>query len=209
MKITQLLLLLSLALLALADGPPECDKYDCPTYTVLSQNQTASVEIRQYNAARWVRTKIEAISYEEATSEGFNRLFDYISGQNVDNKHIEMTAPVTVQVLPIESGPWCKSNFVVSFFVPPEYQPPNPAPPAPSSDNVFIQTLPETTKAVYMFPGYVTSWSDLVGPITALTNYCDDNNLSYIPNVETIVGYDSPFVLQHRHNEIWRDVKMN
>merc|ERR1719487_1547184 len=143
-----LLFLLSFVAFSLADGPPECDKYDCPTFTVIAQNTTASIEIRRYNSARWARTNVQAISFEEASEVGFNRLFDYISGQNAENKHIEMTAPVTIQVLPIESGPWCKANFIVSFYVPPEYQAPNAPPPAPSSDDVFIQTLPETTKAV-------------------------------------------------------------
>merc|ERR1719183_2272494 len=205
MKFALAIVLITFAAIVSADGPPECNRYDCPTYTLLSQNQTASIEIRQYNSARWVRTKVQAIAYEQAANEGFNRLFDYISGQNVDQKKIEMTAPVTIQVLPVESGPWCASDFIVSFYVPPEYQPPNAAPPAPSSSDVFVQTLPETTKAVYMFPGYVTNWGELVEPITELTNYLQENNKPYIPNVETIVGYDSPFVSEDRHNEIWRD----
>ena len=45
------------------------------------------------------------------------RLFDYIGGQNEPNVKINMTAPVVTKV-EHGDGPFCKSNFTVSFFVP-------------------------------------------------------------------------------------------
>lgn len=45
------------------------------------------------------------------------RLFDYISGANEPEVKVEMTAPVVTKVEHGE-GPFCKSNFTVSFFVP-------------------------------------------------------------------------------------------
>ena len=207
MKLIATLLLITFAihLVAAYDAVPECTKYDCPSYTLLERNATSSVEIRQYESARWVRTKVMDFYYEPAVSTGFNRLFDYITGHNVDNTIIDMTAPVAVQVIP-GAGPFCQSTFIVSFFVPTLYQSPNAAPPAPTNPDVFVETLPETIKAVYMFPGYVHSWSDLIEPITELTTYCDANNYNYVENIETIAGYDSPFTLSDRHNEIWIDI---
>lgn len=45
------------------------------------------------------------------------RLFDYIGGQNEPGVKINMTAPVVTKV-EHGDGPFCKSNFTVSFFVP-------------------------------------------------------------------------------------------
>jgi len=49
------------------------------------------------------------------------RLFKYISGDNVGHVKIPMTAPVTVKVTAAQ-GPFCEDNFTVSFFVPFEHQ---------------------------------------------------------------------------------------
>ena len=116
-----------------------------------------------------------------------------------------MTAPVAVQVIP-GADPFCESTFIISFYVPSTYQAPNPAPPAPTDATVFVETLPTTTKAIYMFPGYVTEWNQLVGPISDLVNYVTAEGYEFVPNVETVAGYDSPFHLTDRHNEIWIDV---
>lgn len=45
------------------------------------------------------------------------RLFDYISGENEPTVKVNMTAPVVTKV-EHGDGPFCKSNFTVSFFVP-------------------------------------------------------------------------------------------
>mmetsp|Transcript_40308 Transcript_40308/g.86012 ORF Transcript_40308/g.86012 Transcript_40308/m.86012 type:complete len:210 (+) Transcript_40308:39-668(+) len=206
MKVVSICLLLLAASLCFADDSiPECSRYDCPSYSLLYNNDTSSIQIREYNSARWVRTAVQSFYYEDAVNIGFNRLFDYITGANADGIDIDMTAPVAVQVIP-GAGPFCESTFIISFYVPSTYQEPNPAPPAPTNEDVVIETLPETTKAVYMFPGYITSWSELVEPISELQSYLNEMNYKYITNIETVCGYDSPFHISNRHNEIWIDV---
>jgi hypothetical protein len=190
---------------AYAGSIPECSQYDCPPYTVLSTDEAASIEVRQYLSVRWVRTAVQSFYYEEAVNIGFNRLFDYITGANSEGIDISMTAPVATQVIP-GAGPFCESTFIISFFVPFEYQEPNPAPPTPTDENVFIETLPETTKAVKMFPGYITRWDQYIAPITDLVSYCESEGYKFVPNIETTAGYDSPFQLYDRHNEIWIDI---
>ena len=198
------LLLAALVAISIASETiPECDNYDCPVYTLLSSN--SSYEVREYDSALWARTKVQAFYFEEAVNIGFNRLFDYITGENADNIDIDMTAPVAVQIFPGE-GPFCKSTFIVSFYVPSVYQQQSNPPPAPTNPEVFIEMLPETVKAVYMFPGYITSWSQLIDPINDLSAYVESEGFATLPNIETYAGYDSPFVLSNRHNEIWMDV---
>ncbi len=51
------------------------------------------------------------------SSHVLQRLFDYIGGKNEPNVKINMTAPVVTKV-EHGDGPFCKSNFTVSFFVP-------------------------------------------------------------------------------------------
>ena len=49
------------------------------------------------------------------------KLFKYISGKNEGQKKVAMTSPVTVQTTPGQ-GPACKSDFLLSFFLPYKYQ---------------------------------------------------------------------------------------
>ena|SRR3990167_145398 len=205
MKFT-IILLVCLAAFAIADQyPPECNDYDCPNYTVLSTDEANSIQFRHYESARWIRTAVQGFFYEEAVHIGFMKLFHYISGENVDGISIPMTIPVTVQIIP-GAGPFHPTTFIVSFYAPSEYQAPNPAPPAPTDSEIFIETLPATNKAVYMFPGIVISWHQIAGPISDLVNYLSSEGYQFIPNIETFAGYDSPVMLQNRHNEIWIDV---
>lgn len=49
------------------------------------------------------------------------KLFKYIGGNNEEKEKIAMTCPVRVLVHPSE-GPFCESNFTISFFVPLAFQ---------------------------------------------------------------------------------------
>jgi hypothetical protein len=61
-----------------------------------------------------------------------------------------MTAPVKAYITPGE-GPFCGSNFTISFFVPADRQ---QATPAPTSSLVRITQEPPVTAYVAEFPGF-------------------------------------------------------
>ena len=63
-----------------------------PRYQVLAQD--GSFELREYSAYIVAETRVEA-DFEDAGSIAFQRLFRYISGNNVAQQKIAMTAPVT------------------------------------------------------------------------------------------------------------------
>ena len=83
------------ASLVAGEGEWFCHGIDCPTYTNTS---TDGLELRFYESAMWASTNVSSISLEEAESVGFNRLFNYISGENEAGTPIDMTAPVLTEV---------------------------------------------------------------------------------------------------------------
>ncbi|EGD73881.1 hypothetical protein PTSG_05576 [Salpingoeca rosetta] len=178
------------------DEPAFCRSLDCPRFTVV--NRTDTYEVRHYSASQWARTQVESANYTTATAIGFQRLFSYISGANVDVKHIPMTAPVTVQVYP-GSGPYCKSTFTVSFMVPFAFQ---PNPPKPASKDVYIESEPAHTTYVTSFPGFAKEKDD-IGHAEALAQALTKDNIAFNSTVYYTAGYDSPYQLFNRHNEVW------
>ncbi|EDO34503.1 predicted protein, partial [Nematostella vectensis] len=138
---------------------------------------------------------------EKATEMGFMRLFKYISGENVKKVKIDMTAPVLNQIQPAQ-GPFCKNNFTISFFQPFEDQK-NPI--APSSKDVFISTMPEMCAYVRTYPGFGANTDKIEKNAEALGEALQKAGLgeTYYTEMFYYAGYDSPFRLFNRHNDIW------
>lgn len=86
-----------------------------------------------------MKTRVENISKDSASSAMFWKLFNYISGQNSKQIKIPMTAPVTVFIEP-GSGPNCESTFTMAFYIPSEFQEDTPE---PTADDVSIEERPE------------------------------------------------------------------
>lgn len=130
------------------------------------------------------------------------RLFDYIQGKNEYKETIEMTGPVITQVLPSD-GPFCKSTFKVSFYVPKK----NQADP-PSADGLKVQRWGPTYVAVRQFGGFVKDYS--VGEEAAALEeslqgsvWADLVQYRVHDGVYTVAQYNSPFEFKNRVNEIW------
>lgn len=179
------------------ESPWFCHDLDCPKFTVV-KNITDDVQLRRYAAGKWASTVVTGVKYDKAVATGFWRLFKYISGNNEPQQKVEMTAPVTVRVIPSQ-GPFCEDNFTISFFVPFEFQ---SSPPQPSDEAVYIEDRPALEVFVSSFGGWATG-SSYLSQAADLTEMLEDAGHDIITDHFYTAGYDSPFRLLNRHNEVW------
>ncbi|CAL4156844.1 unnamed protein product [Meganyctiphanes norvegica] len=161
---------------------------------------TESYEERHYPARKWVSTMSYSISYDTCHSEMFNKLFDYIDGQNDQGIKIAMTSPVTTLVQP-GAGPNCESNFTRSFLIPEDH---TAAPPAPTNTDVFIEERPELLSVfVRQFEGFPNE-DDYIREAAALAydlNSSGEDGVNY--DIWYMAGYDGPYTIENRRNEVW------
>eukprot|EP00010_Vexillifera_abyssalis_P008574 CAMPEP_0201548054 /NCGR_PEP_ID=MMETSP0173_2-20130828/4550_1 /ASSEMBLY_ACC=CAM_ASM_000268 /TAXON_ID=218659 /ORGANISM="Vexillifera sp., Strain DIVA3 564/2" /LENGTH=198 /DNA_ID=CAMNT_0047957293 /DNA_START=148 /DNA_END=741 /DNA_ORIENTATION=+ len=184
--------------------PKFCNGLDCPEYSRIASCNTSAgtFEIRRYPSYQWVSwsTSGTQLDYNNVGDEAFHHLFNYISGQNVNNQKIDMTSPVTNS---IQSGPGpnCDSFFNVSFFIPYKWQ---GKAPQPTGKGVYLSNSPEITVAVEQFSGFATEWSEVTPHARALAAQVTAAGITPIySNREIVAQYDSPFRFFDRHNEVW------
>lgn len=135
--------------------------YEEPRYAVLAVVNT--VEYRQYEPYLVAETFVSGESERsEATSVGFRRLFDYISGANAKQTEIPMTAPVQQQISGVEidmTAPVQQASvdggWIVSFIVPDQYSEADV--PQPINSDIYIRAVPRQLVAVLRYSG---RWSD-------------------------------------------------
>nr|XP_033504735.1 heme-binding protein 2 isoform X1 [Epinephelus lanceolatus] len=155
-------------------------------------------EIRTYHATKWMSTTLSGMQLDAAMNAGFRRLFSYIQGNNHNKVKVEMTAPVTCRVDP-GAGPTCESQFTVSFYIPEEHQ---ESPPEPSDPDVFVEHRKEFTAYVRTLGGFANEKmkrEELLKLIESLQR----DGLQYVDKPFYAAGYDSPFKLTNRRNEVW------
>ena len=144
---------------------------------------------------------IISTSFDDAVQTGFNRLFGYINGTNSENKPIPMTCPVLDYV--IKDGK--RDVYKISFYVPYQYQPPNKGPPKPTNPTVFLETIPEMVVGVIAFDGFANEQEDEQN-VEKIEKALNADSLSYDSNNWYSAGYDPPFRIANRHNEVWVQV---
>jgi len=158
---------------------------------------------------------------------GFEALFQYISGANVEKTKVEMTAPVRNYIIP-GAGPFCKSNFTISFYLPFIWQ--DKTPPTPTGSGVSIMTVNPGTYAVtryarqkktnivsyffrislltllWSFPGTATQ-VDITQNAAKLAQTLRSDGVDFDTTFYISAGYDPPYRVIDRHNEVWFSVK--
>ena len=180
--------------------PAFCHDLDCPRFSV-EASSTKKYEVRKYEAgAVWAKTLVTGFSdYDSAVNVGFMKLFHYISGENKENEKVPMAAPVRVTITPGQ-GPTCSSNFTVAFFVPFAFEK-NPA--TPLDDTITIERDEAFEVYVKSFGGRAKG-DDILQQAGELVQALKDDGI-HVDSQSSFAsaGYDSPFRLLDRHNEVW------
>ena len=74
--------------------------------------------------------------------------------------------------------------------------------PAPTDETVFLQTLPALDAYVASFAGYATG-SIYLDKAKETVQALEDAGVELDTSYFYTAGYDSPFRLRNRHNEVW------
>ena len=129
-----------------------------PRFKVLEKD--GSFELRQYAPYIVAETRVEA-GFEDAGSVAFQRLFRYISGKNIAQQKIAMTAPVaqspgekidmTAPVSQSADG----NAYLVAFTLPSTYTLANA--PQPLDPDVRIRAVPAQLIACWRYSGRWTT----------------------------------------------------
>jgi hypothetical protein len=147
-------------------------------------------EIRFYPAAIIATIYSDADSYKELSGSGFRKLAGYIFGGNESDTKISMTSPVHMDINNTKSS--------MSFVMPSLYNKENL--PKPDDSNVILETTKDEYVAAIRFSGYASD-DDIRFFSEKLRKLLLENKISYYGNFRYL-GYDSPFRLTGRRNEI-------
>ncbi|XP_052101292.1 heme-binding protein 2-like [Mytilus californianus] len=173
-----------------------CHKLDCPKFTVL-QN-TTDYQLRHYIPSKWVATNMTVKTYGRSSNgQLFQKLFQYISGNNVPGEKVEMTAPVVTTVIPESDG---QTMYIMHFMIPYAKQTNTPV---PNDSDVYLVDVPAMDVYVKSFGGFASE-STYVTKLQELKTSLDTNASNvYDSSRFFTLGYDSPFAFINRHNEVW------
>ena len=138
-----------------------------------------SVEIRFYPSATLVTT---------SGGNNFGKLFQYISGNNKSNQKIAMTAPVYRN----------ESKSEMAFVMPSSVH--KKGAPAPKGENVSVEVTPPRYVAAIRYSGYTNSRKEALHK-KRLMDVLQQNGIEIMGIVE-ILGYDSPYKVYNRRNEV-------
>ncbi|TSK58157.1 Heme-binding protein 2 [Bagarius yarrelli] len=171
--------------------------YENPKFTP-QKSKGDDYEVRTYHTTQWLSTTVSNMEQEEALSTGFRRLFKYIQGNNEKQMKVDMTSPVTCLINPGEE-PSSESACTVSFYLPEEHQ---AEPPKPSIPEIFFENRKEFTVFVRTFGGFANS-QNTREEVQKLAESLKRDGIKFKEAPFYRVGYDSPFKLVNRRNEVW------
>jgi len=199
----------ALLLLWILSGYLPTRNIDMPSYTIIEKK--ADYEVRRYESFIVAETT-QPGNPAEAMSSGFNKLFQYISGDNVSRSKIKMTAPVlrsskdegqkipmTAPVLKQEQ----EGSSTIAFVMPPGSGIVDL--PQPQNTSVKLRIVAPLKVAVITFSGYATD--DTIKEKTAqLVNALQRDGI-IARSAPRIALYNPPWTPPFmRRNEVMIDV---
>lgn len=174
--------------------------YEEPKYNVLPNPiNGANYEIRQYLSANWTVNNYEAASMDDEADHSFMKLFAYIKGANQNKQEIPMTIPV-LKNIGQRSCASCKLPLKMMFYLPSVYQ---SNPPQPDDDGLQIVQQNQTVFYVRVFSGYAKPADWYKEATTLHDELIEDGITQFDQNNFITAGYNSPWDIIKRRNEIW------
>lgn len=180
-----------------------------PEYQTLYEE--GKIEYRLYDSYIVAETTMaDTENYSKASNQGFSRLFDYISGDNINSDSIAMTAPVqqkptqqkismTAPVQQSKSG----AGWTVAFMLPSKFS--LETAPKPLSSEIEIRKIPERLMAVIRYSGRWTQ-RNFDTQTAKLKNDLEKRGIEALSTPE-FAAYNPPFVPPFmRRNEIMIEV---
>ncbi|XP_068210083.1 heme-binding protein 2-like isoform X2 [Palaemon carinicauda] len=170
-------------------GPQEEIKY-----TVLRRG--SGYEERLYPSKNWLCTEQKGINGNEDQIQVFLRLFDYLGGENDQNRKLKMGIPASIEYKVRAEG----KVYLACFFLEEKDQSDYPT---PTNKDVFITRRPEMTVFTRKFGGYATTestWMAEADSLRTLLKLAGENTQS-----DTMYwnAYNSPVKFWNRRNEVW------
>lgn len=203
----------AIALSALAVLPVGCTVFGIRTadeagYEVLRED--GDIELRRYGDLVVAET-VAGGDYEQASSETFERLFDYISGANRRQESIAMTAPVLqedageqiAESIPVlrekQSGGW-----KLAFVLPEKYT--LDTAPEPANPHVKLTRMEGKNVAAIRYSGS-RSEETFRQQSELLAAWLEENEYT-AASQPRYAGYDPPWTIPFlRRNEVLIDVE--
>ncbi|TGZ44672.1 hypothetical protein CRM22_011190 [Opisthorchis felineus] len=170
----------------------------CAPYEVLQEWKDENVELRSYPVQNWVCTQATSHRMDDMSSSGFFKLFNYIRGNNDKNQKIAMTKPVLIESKP---DPESARNriFKMGFYM---SATDCPSPPEPKANDVFIEQRQAMKVYCRVYAGFSND-RKLNEEARQLGSSLDRLGKHYQTDAYFFAGYDPPFRLFNRRNEVW------
>lgn len=186
-----------------------------PAFEVI--RKTGGIEIRRYDSFIVAETLVQdADSRDEASNEGFRRLFRYISGDNRSREKMQMTAPVIqagskqdgdkgekiAMTAPVQQVA-TDAGWLVAFVLPLEYT--LATAPLPADARISLREVAPRTVAVLRFSGRWTD-SNIDEHRQKLLAGLKQSGARLLGEVE-FAAYNAPFALPFmRRNEVMVEI---
>ncbi|MFN5888996.1 MAG: SOUL family heme-binding protein [Bacteroidota bacterium] len=165
---------------------------ETPEYEVLKKY--GDVEIRKYPNMLVAKTALSNNSFENAGSNGFRTIANYIFGGNEGNQKIAMTAPVVMSM---------GDSASMYFVMPKQYA--KDQLPKPIGHNVSIVEESAKVLAVLQYGGF-SSDKDIKKNCEILQQELTKQNVSTKGSF-MYMGYNAPWDVVNRRNEVAIEVK--
>ncbi|KAK9090367.1 hypothetical protein Sjap_023544 [Stephania japonica] len=179
-----------------------CSGIETPEFTVV--HSEPDFEIRRYGNSSWISTPLRSSSFENATHDGFHRLYQYIHGANTNSTQLKKTAPILTSVFPSVQG---LSDFFVRFYVSKKFE---GAPPRPVQGlNIQLAMWGSHCMAVRKFYGYAkdsTVSKEVEALQSSLSTKLQITISSIGKNGFSVAQYNASFRLVGRLNEVWMNI---